>query len=253
MRLLDPADQDRALRCWQGYLYHPRWNDEIIDDGLLDHLLTFAPSIDQCGYNPRRGFARLTVGISLYSTTPPLGPELPWLKQLASTSREQTRVAFIRTLGHELSSLSPDQRRQQWDRWVNRYLSDRVNGEPKPLSHLEATTTALIGTLLPDLFPEVVDIVALTQAPLAPAQDILLLLTDRRDEATESESTIAEDHPHATAKLLAHMLAPPTRRADVGSWALDLQDVYETLNRLGTITTELEQQVTRLDLKPPAT
>ena len=252
LALLDPADRNRAFRCWQGYLYHPRWNDEIIDDGLLEHLLAFAPSIDQCGDNPRRGFARLTVGISLYSTTPPLGSEVPWLKQLASTSSEQTRVAFIRALGHELSNLSPEQRRQQWDRWVNRYLSDRVNGEPKPLSPLEATTTALVGTLLPDLFPEVVDIVALTPAPLAPAQAILRLLTDRRDEATESESTIAEQHPHATAKLLAHMLARPTRRVDIGSWELNLQDVYETLNRLGAVTTELEQQVTRLDLKPPA-
>ena len=153
-------------------------------------------------------------------------------------------------MGHELSNLSPEQRRQQWDRWANRYLTDRVHGEPKPLSPLEATTTALVGTLLPDLFPEVVDIVVLTQAPLAPEQVILLLLTDKRDEATSSESTIIECHPHATAKLLAHMLAPPTRRADVDSWAVG--SIYETLNRLGAITTELEQQVTRLDLKPPA-
>ena len=251
LALLDPADQDRAFRCWQGYLYHPRWNDEIIDDGLLDHLLTFAPSIDQCGYNPRSGLARLTVGISLYSTTPPLASQLPWLKQLASTSSEQTRVAFIRALGHELSNLSPEHRRQQWDRWVNRYLTDRVNGEPKPLSDLEATTTAFVGVLLPDLFSEVVDTIVLTPAPLAPEQAILLFLTEKPDEATGSESTIAEQHPHTTAKLLAHMLAP-TRRADLGSWAEDLQDVYKTLNRLGAITTELEQQVDRLDLKPPA-
>ena len=253
LALLDPiTDQDRALRCWQGYLYHPRWNDEIIEDGLLDHLLAFAPSIDQCGYNPRSGFARLAVGIILYSTTPPLGPELPWLKQLASTSSEQTRVAFIRALGHELSNLSPEQRRQHWDRWVSCYLTDRVHGKPRPLKPLEATTTALVGALLRDLFPAVVDIIVLTPAPLAPEQAILLLLTDKRDEATSSESSIVEDHPNATAKLLAHMLAPPTRRADVGSWAVHLQDIYETLTRLGAVTTELEQQVTRLDLKPPA-
>ena len=251
LALLDPTYPDRALRCWQGYLCHPRWNDEIIDDGLLNHLLVFAPSIDQCDYNPRNGFARLTVGISLYSTTPPLGPEFPWLKQLTSTCSEQTRVAFVRTLGHELSNLSPEYRRQQWNRWVNRYLTDRVNGEPKPLSPLEATTTAFVGTLMPDLFTEVVDIIVLTPAYLAPEQDILLFLNDRPDEVTSPKPTIAEHHPHATAKLLAHMLAPPTRRADVGSWAVDLQDVYETLDGLGAVTTELEQQITRLDLKPP--
>ena len=251
LALLDPTDQDQALRCWQGYLYHARWNDEMIEDGLLEHLLAIAPSIDRYGDNPRRGFALLTVGISLYSTTPPLGTELPWLRKLASNSSEQTRVAFIRALGHELSNLSPEQRRQHWDRWVNRYLTDRVHGKPKPLSPLEATTTALVGALLSELFPAMVDIIVLTPAPLAPEQVILLLLTEKPDEDASSESTIAEHHPHATAKLLAHMLAPPTRRADVGSWAVDLQDIYETLTCLGTVTTELEQQVNRLDLKPP--
>lgn len=105
---------------------------------------------------------------------------------------------------------------------------------------------------MPDLYPELVDIIVLTQAPLAPEQTILLLLNNKRYGAISSEATIAELHPHATAKLLAHMLVPPTRRADVGSWAKDLRDIYETLDRLGAVTTQLEQQVTRLDLKPPA-
>ena len=81
---------------------------------------------------------------------------------------------------------------------------------------------------------------------------ILLLLTHSdRDDGASPEPITAERHPHATARLLAHMLAPPTRRADLASWELALRDVYGLLNPQGAITPELEQQMIRLDLAPP--
>ena len=156
LALLDPTiDPDRALRCWEGYLYHARWNHEMIEDGLLEHLTAFAPLIEQCGRTPQGGFARLTTGISLYSTAQPLDPEFPWLNRLTATSTEPTRVAFIRALGHELANLPPQQREQQWDRWVSRYLTNRAQGEPRQLSPREASATAAVGAQLGDLFPAV--------------------------------------------------------------------------------------------------
>ena len=100
-----------------------------------------------------------------------------------------------------------------------------------------------------DLFPAVVDIVVLTQAPLAPEQIILLLLTDT--DPDDPEPSIAERHPHTTTRLLAHMLAPPTQPADLASWEPALWDAYRLLAQHGAVTPELEQQVTRLDVKPP--
>lgn len=249
---LDPTnDQERAARYWEGYLYHARWSHEMVEDGLLEHLVAFAPDIDQRCRSPREGFAHLTVGLSLYSTARPLDPEFPWLNRLTSTASESTRVRFIGTLGHELSSLPHQQRQQHWDRWVSRYLTSRARGEPKPLSPREATATAVVGVRLGDLFPAVVNIVVLTQAPLAPEQTILLLLTDTdRDDGTESST--ANHYPHDTARLLAHMLAPPTQRADLTSWGSVLEDVYGLLDLHGSVTTELEQQMTRLDVRPPA-
>ena len=132
---LDPTtDHERAVRCWEGYLYHARWSHEMVEDGLLEHLIAFAPNIDQRGSEPREGFAQLTATLSLYSTTQPVDPEFPWLTRLASTANESTRVRFIGTLGHQLSNLPHQQRHQHWDRWVSRYLTSRARGEPRPLS-----------------------------------------------------------------------------------------------------------------------
>ena len=222
----------------------------MIEDGLLEHVIAFAPCINGCGREPREGFAHLTTGLSLYSTAQPLDRQSPWLNRLTVRASEPTRVRFIQTLGHELSNLPPQQRQQHWDRWVNRYLTNRANSEPIPLSPTEAAATAAAGTQMGDLFPAVVDIVVLTQAPLAPEQIILLLLTDTGGDDTEP--SIAQRHPHTTAKLLAHMLAPPTRRADLASWESALWDAYRLLAQHGAVTTELEQQVTRLDVRPPA-
>ena len=72
--------------------------------------------------------------------------------------------------------------------------------------------------------------------------------TDRDD----TEPSIAERHPHTTAQLLAHMLAPPTQRADLASWESTLWDAYRLLDQHGAVTPELEQQMTRLDVRPPA-
>ena len=248
---LDPtASQERAVRFWEGYLYHARASHEMIEDELLEHLIAFAPHVNGCGRQPREGFAHLTTGLSLYSTPQPLDPRSPWLNRLTVTSREPTRVRFIQTLGHELSNLPSHQRQQHWDRWVNRYLTNRANGEPTPLSPKEATSTAAAGAQMGDLFPAVVDIVVLTQAPLAPEQIILLLLT--HTDHDDTEPSIAERHPHPTARLLAHMLAPPTQRSDLASWESTLWDAYRLLAQHGAVTPELEQQITRLDVRPPA-
>ena len=248
---LDPTtDQERAVRFWEGYLYHPRWSHEMIEDGLTEHLVAFAPHVNGRSRDPREGFAHLTTGLSLYSTAQPLDPQSPWLNRLTVTASEPTRVRFIQTLGHELSNLPPHQRQQHWDRWVNRYLTNRANGEPTPLSPKEATATAAAGAQMGDLFPAVVDIVVLTQAPLAPEQIILLLLT--HTDRDDTEPSIAERHPHTTAQLLAHMLAPPTQRADLAAWESTLWDAYRLLDQHGAVTPELEQQMTRLDVRPPA-
>lgn len=248
---LDPVtDQERALRFWEGYLYHARWDHEMIEDGLLEHLIAFALQVHRCSRDPREGFAHLTTSMSLYSTAQPLDPQSPWLNRLTVASAEPTRVSFIRALGHELSNLPPQQRQQHWDRWVNDYLTNRANGEPIPLSPKEATATAAAGTHMSDLFPSVVDIVVLTQAPLAPEQIILLLLT--HTDRDDTGPSIAERHPHATARVLAHMLAPPTQRSDLASWESTLWDAYELLDQRGAITPELEEQITRLDMRAPA-
>ncbi len=248
---LDPTtDQERAVRFWEGYLYHARWSHEMIEDGLLEHVIALAPYVNGCGREPREGFAHLTTGLSLYSTAQPLDLQSPWLNRLTVNASEPTRVRFIQTLGHELSNLPPQQGQQHWDRWVNRYLTLRANGEPIPLSPKEATATAAAGAQMGDLFPAVVDIVVLTHAPLAPEQVILLLLTDT--DGDDTEASIAERHPHTTAKLLAHMLAPPTQRSDLDSWESTLWDAYRLLAQHGAVTPELEQQITRLDVRPPA-
>ena len=93
---LDPTtSQERAVRFWEGYLYHARASPEMIEDGLLEHLIAFAPHVNGCGRQPREGFAHLTTGLSLYSTPQPLDPRSPWLNRLTVTSREPTRVRFI--------------------------------------------------------------------------------------------------------------------------------------------------------------
>ena len=248
---LDPTtDHERATRYWEGYLYHARWSHEMVEDGLLKHLIAFAPNIDQRGREPREGFAHLTSGLSLYSTAHPLDSDFPWLTRLTSTSEESTRIAFLRALGHELSNLPHQERQQHWDRWVSCYLTSRVHGDPRPLSPGEATESAAVGVQLGNLFPAVVDIVVLTPAPLAPEQMILLLLTDT-DLDDGTESSVAKHHPHDTARLLAHMLAPPTQRADLASWELALRDVYSLLDSHGAVTAELKQQMTRMDVQPP--
>ena len=91
--LLDPqSDVERAVRCWDAYLYEPGLSAQLLEDGLLDHFLAFAPHVDNCCRDAQKGFAKLAARLCFSGTTNGTDSTPPWLTRFTANSSDSTRV-----------------------------------------------------------------------------------------------------------------------------------------------------------------
>lgn len=109
----------------------------------------------------------------------------------------------------------------QWDRWIQRYLTDRVGSIPKALTPEEVSATALWVPYLSDSMGAAIDL--LLQVPSAGLDAHTLFLHELRDERIECE-------PESLARLVGSLLKATTGQFHA---SLDVQRVYRKFRDCG--------------------
>ena len=160
-RFAGPAtDQQRAVRFWEGYLYYARSDHEMIEDGLLEHLIAFAPHVNRCGPRATRGLR------SSRNQPEPLQHRPPARSPVAVA---QPTHHHLRRARRGSDSLKPSDTNYQVSHPIIANITGTAGStatlptepaaEPTQLSPKEATATAAVGAQMDDLFPAVVAIV----------------------------------------------------------------------------------------------
>ena len=127
-----------------------------------------------------------------------------WLPQFFRHATEDARHSFAAEIHRLLRHSDDAQQREAWERWLQRYWRDRLDGLPKPL---DDTETRLMFACLPafqTLFPTAVELaLSMRSVPLSGSQTIYDLW--RVDHGRNSPHAVARLLVHAVARLLVHL------------------------------------------------
>ncbi len=203
-----------AQAVWQGFLHSGRYNDGLLDAGLLTYYLQTCTHVSELGGN--RDDWRLgahLASIAMFAAADPA----TWLPTFVPLAPEQLRVAWARQVGRKLRDLAPDESDQQWSRWIRAYWTDRTDSLPRPFTDEEARVTAEWIFGLPTQREAAVDLVERTSAALDEHGTVLHKVAD----------TDLTSAPHAWTRYLTHLLANTT----TPSWAIGhyLKGIVKTL------------------------
>ena len=199
------ADDQRAVRCWEANLSNRRWNEETLDDGLLDSCRAFASHADQCNEDAQNAYARLAADLCVTNYAEGRLGMAEWLTGVIGNASEATRARFHRAVAQRLSDEDPESVASQWQSWMRGYWQQRLKGIPRPLVPAESGALAGWTVLLAEDAPEAVDPVCSIDTPLVP--DSTLFIEAREvGEGTGRYIDFVERFPQQAARFMAHLL-----------------------------------------------
>lgn len=209
------ANEAEAAAAWQGFLTWGRWNDALLDAGLLDGYIATAAHVEELPESLRRQLAIHMTSIAMFA---PVDPEM-WLKRFMLEAPEALRISWAQQMAHALTQLEADEPPSQWDRWIRSYWSGRNQSIPLPFTPDEATATASWVVGLAGVRAEAIDLVLGSQASLEQHSGILHHLEELDVEAEAGD----------WARLLTHLL----RNTDGQQWAVGyyLREIVPKLRR----------------------
>lgn len=136
--IFDWSDPARAQRAWSSFTSWGRWNDQMLDAGLMGRYLEAAHHLAEFGEESRGSILGHLAGIALTSDRDPLG----WLPGMIADLCDQDRVTFAEKVGEILDDLPDEVVEHQWDRWMLGYWTDRLSSVPVQLADDESTAMA---------------------------------------------------------------------------------------------------------------
>ena len=220
----DPGSDDYHA-VWDGFLTTGRITPPV--GSLLTHAFLQAPSYilaPTCSRRMLDGFVnRYTVMLAHFAED----AVDTWLPQFFRHAIDGARYSFASEIHRLLRHSDDAQQRETWERWLERYWKDRLEGVPKPLDDAE---TRLMFACLPafqTLFATAVELaLCMRSVPLSGSQTIYDLW--RGDHGGNA--------PHAVAKLLVHLgehasRDPSWQRADELIAVLLSADIPDNLRR----------------------
>ena len=207
--MLDPTlDDHRAIRCWEGYLARGRANEDLLQAGLLDHLVAMASRVDGLANRypeVRSSYAGLAASLCTDTCIDPLKDG--WLPRFIAAADLETRAAWVHEITQRLSRLAADAADSHWSRWMGRYWEDRLASIPVAITSDEASAMAEWPVLLGGCYPEAAERVTMSPAGLSFGSRLLYRLSSLdRPEQERSRPDHSIEHPELTARLLAHLL-----------------------------------------------
>lgn len=198
--LLDwDLDADRAARCWDGFLKWGRFDDRLLEAGLLDLYLKAVSGVASLGDEVQRSLCRHLASIAVQSEVDPRASG--WLATFTAESDETMRVDWMRAVAWLLADLPTDVAEAAWSRWMKAYWADRLASVPIAMTDDEASAMAEWVTALDASFAEGVDLAVRHVAGLQEHTSLVHRLPT---------SELVKKHPFDTARLLAHLLSGTT-------------------------------------------
>jgi hypothetical protein len=191
--LFDWSDESRARRAWSGFLAQGTWSDRLLSDGFLEMLVASFSHRGQLDKTGRRNFPGLLAKLAVAADIDPL----TWLRDFVTVSAPSDRVEWARAIRHQLSSLESVEVERQWERWIRRYLTDRVNGVPRPLAPEEVSAMASWPLFLQESMADAVELIVQTDSAGLELHN--LFLHDLGPQQIERA-------PGELARLLHHLL-----------------------------------------------
>ena len=190
--LFDWTNDEEAAAAWQGFLTWGRWNDGLLQAGLLDAYMATTTHAEELPNGLRRQLAIHLTSIAMFAPVDPA----TWLTRFVIAASEDLRVSWAHQVGRALAQLEPGEAPGQWDRWIRAYWSGRNQSVPLPFTPTEASATAGWVVELSGVRKQAIDLVLGSEAGLDQRGGFLYRLKDV-DVAAEASDW---------ARLLTHLL-----------------------------------------------
>lgn len=230
--LFDWANEVEAAAAWQGFLTWGRWNEGLLQAGLLDGYLATAAHVDELPSDLGRQLAIHMTSIAMFAPIEPAS----WLTRFVLEAPEDLRVSWAQQVKHALVQLEAGEAPSQWDRWIRAYWSGRNQSVPRPFTPAEASATAGWVVGLDGVRNQAVDLVLGSHASLDQHGGFLHRLQDL-DVAAEASDW---------ARLLTHLL----KNTNGHQWAIGhyLREIVPRLRQGNPVPdlTELINEAMRL-------
>lgn len=191
--LLDWSNPVKARRAWDGYLAWGRWNNRLLETGLLDSYLTAAQNHSQFRDDLGQQLAAHLAAVAVLADNDPV--TTGWARTFTRTVGADTRTAWLEQIGQLLAELDANAVEQQWARWIRTYWTDRLNSKPITLTDEEASAIATWTIYLTESINEAVDLAQQRTAHIPAYSRFLDDLPERIPQA-----------PTQFATLLVHLL-----------------------------------------------
>lgn len=217
MPMLDWSNPSVARMAWTGYLSRGQGSDELLADGFLDLLIEALSHRHELIPRAACNLPLLLAKIAVESGVEPG----TWINRFVTACSPTDLLEWTQDVGNELRTLDPAVSGAQWDRWIQRYLTDRVGSIPKALAPEEASAIAVWVLYLSDSMGTAIDL--LLQVPSAGLGTHTLFLHELRDERIECA-------PESLARLVESLLNATTGQF-YGS--RDVQRVYRKFRDCG--------------------
>ncbi len=205
--------QEKFQYTWDGYLVWGRWNDELL--GLmLPFYEKVIPSLRSNNNEPKRLVVRFIVDICLFSINKNIHPD--WLKKITGLFDDEMRCEWANRIKNKLLDLKDEEIKNQWERWIKKYLEMRNKGIPVPFSDKEKTVILEWIVSLRPVLKEAIDLLLVNQAPFIERSLIYHRI---------KKSKLGEEHPNEIARLLQYILPKTNNQI----YCNDIEEIIRTL------------------------
>ncbi|EWT03111.1 hypothetical protein N865_04100 [Intrasporangium oryzae NRRL B-24470] len=205
----DTANHFEARGIWRSFVRFGQYDDQILAEGLLDAMLaTMRHANDLGDDNAVAQLGRQLATVALKSSLDPR----KWLSTLTTDAPSLLQLAWIRSVGRQLSEMDPKDASAQWTRWIREYWSGRIASLPRPLTKDESSAMALWALGLPADRLAAVELVERTDAGLVKDDRVLVHIA-----GSGRENDDLQRDPVTWGRYLIHLLRGTTDPP----WALD--------------------------------
>ena len=130
--LLNWENPVRARRTWDGFLSWGRWNDQLLQAGLLSQYLVAAKHAVDFRGELRRQLSLHLATIALHSELD--SPAAGWIKTFTATVNTDIRTDWMNQVCWRIRELPAAAVEHQWQRWMRSYWAGRLAGIPAELT-----------------------------------------------------------------------------------------------------------------------
>lgn len=196
------TNEPDSAAAWQGFLAWGRWNDALLQAGLLEAYIATTARIEDLPNDLARQLALHLASVATHAAADPG----KWLTNFVLTAAPDLRVLWAKQVGRTLCDLDHAESTRQWERWIHEYWAGRVQSVPLPFTVAEASATAGWAMGLPNERDQVADLVLGSTASLDDQHGFLHRL---------SQMDLVGD-AGAWARILTHLM----KNTRSGNWGV---------------------------------